>query len=70
MTKEFVSRMDYAQCERAYRAYTELACIYEDVCQGAYAARAYKEYFAIMDSRENIRRRVVELANIASNGKQ
>jgi len=70
MTKEFVSHMSYAQCARAYKAYTCLACIYEDVCNGPYGAKAYKEYFAIMDSRDNIRARVVELANIASNGEQ
>lgn len=70
MTKELVSRMSYAQCERAYKAYTDLACVYEDVCNGPFGAKAYKEYFAIMDSRDNIRARVVELANIASHGKQ
>lgn len=70
MTKEFITRMSYEQLEQAYYAYSKLACIYEEVCQGPYSARAYKEYFAVMDSRENIRRRVEELAIIRSHGEK
>lgn len=70
MTREFVERMTYAQLERAHAAYTQLACVYEDVCGGPYPAREYKEYFAIMDSRKNISKRVIDLASRESHGKQ
>ena len=61
MKKEIVDKMSRAQLEVAHNAYTALAGIYEDVCNGPMNARAYREYFSIMDSRESIRRRWNEL---------
>lgn len=68
MTKDFVKGMSYPQLERAYRAYTDLMCIYEDVCAGPYGARQHREYFGIADSRDNIRQRVIELSKMNSHG--
>lgn len=61
MTSELMNKMTAAQIERAHAAYTQLAALYEDICDGPYQARAYKEYFAIMDNRERLRRRFVFL---------
>lgn len=55
MTKEFVKHLSSEQLQQAHISYTRLALIFEDVCGGPYKAREFKEYFAIMDSRENIR---------------
>ena len=66
MTKELVSRMRYEDLEKAYAAYTRLMMVYESACGGPYAAREYKEYFAIMDSRNNIRQEVVNRSNSSS----
>lgn len=55
MTKDLVKRLTSEQLQQAHISYTQLALIYEDVCGGPYKAREFKEYFAIMDSRENIR---------------
>lgn len=63
MTKSFCGRLSAEQAQRAHRAYTDIACIYEDVCGGPYKAREYKEYFAVMDSREYLRQRFNELMN-------
>lgn len=63
MTKELVGRLTAEQCERAHAAYTTLACIYEDVCGGPYGARQFKEYFAVMDSREYLRQRFMQLTS-------
>ena len=68
MTKELCARMRYEDLERAYRAYTDLALAYENTCGGPYAAREFKEYFAIMDSRNNIRQEVINRSNDDSNG--
>ena len=59
MTKEFVKSVRYEDLERAYQAYNTLMMVYENTCGGPYAARAYKEYFAIGDSRDNIRMEVI-----------
>lgn len=59
MTKEFVKSVRYQDLEKAYAAYTTLMGVYEDTCGGPYAARANKEYFAICDSRDNIRQEVI-----------
>ena len=59
MTKEFCKSIAYSDLERAYAAYNELMCVYENTCGGPYAARAHKEYFAVCDSRDNIRSEVV-----------
>lgn len=61
MKAEFVARLNAEQCQRAYSAYNQLAIIYEDICGGPYGAREFKEYFAIMDSRDYLRRRYNEL---------
>ena len=55
MTKEFVKTLATQELQMAHRAYSQLAVIYENVCGGPYKAREHKEYFAIMDSRENLR---------------
>lgn len=68
MTKELCARMRYEDLERAYKAYNELMLAYENTCGGPYAARQYKEYFAICDSRENIRQEVLNRANNKSHG--
>lgn len=68
MTKELCARMRYEDLERAYKAYTELALVYEDTCGGPYAAREFKEYFAIMDSRNNIRQEVINRSSNGDNG--
>lgn len=57
MTKEFIERMTAEQLEKAHAAYSQIAIIYEDVCGGPYKAREYREYFGVMDNRENIKRR-------------
>lgn len=68
MTKELCARMRYEDLERAYKAYTELALVYENTCGGPYAARQFKEYFAIVDSRNNIRQEVINRSNNDSHG--
>ena len=70
MTKEFVKSMPYDQLAKAYGAYSTLMCVYEDVCGGPYKAREFKEYFAIADSRTNIREEVARRATEASHGEQ
>ena len=61
MKAELISRMNALQVEEAHAAYTKLACIYEDLCNGPMNARQYKEYFAIMDNREALRKRFLQL---------
>lgn len=68
MTKEFVRGISYDDLTRAYSAYNTLMAVYENTCGGPYAARAFKEYFAICDSRDNIRAEVINRANNQSNG--
>ena len=63
MSTEFIQRMSILQIEEAHAAYTKLAVIYEDVCNGPMNARQFKEYYAIMDSRERLRKRFIELNN-------
>lgn len=63
MSTEFIQRMSVLQIEEAHAAYTKLAVIYEDVCNGPMNARQFKEYYAIMDSRERLRKRFIELNN-------
>lgn len=69
MKAELIERMTAAQIEKAHAAYTQLACIYEDLCNGPMNARQYKEYFAIMDNREMLRKRFNQLV-LESDGKQ
>lgn len=68
MTKEFVKSVEYADLERAYNAYNTLMSVYENACGGPYKAREFKEYFAIVDSRDNIRQEVVRRAQGGQNG--
>lgn len=63
MTKELISRLTADQCERLHAAYTQIACLYEDICGGPYGARQFKEYFAVMDTRENLRQRFMKLTS-------
>ena len=70
MTKELVKSMRYSDLERAYGAYSVLMCVYEDTCGGPYAAQAHKEYFAIRDSRDNIRQEVTRRAQEVNHGQQ
>ena len=69
MNAEFIAKMNAAQIEQAHAAYTRLAAIYEDVCNGPYQARAYKEYFAIMDNRSRLRASFIAKTN-EDNGNQ
>lgn len=57
MKVEVIERLNAVQVQEAHAAYTKLAAIYEDVCNGPMNARQYKEYFAIMDAREALRKR-------------
>lgn len=68
MTKEFVKSVRYEDLERAYQAYNTLMMVYEDTCGGPYAARAHKEYFAVRDSRDNIRAEVIERSKEVNHG--
>lgn len=68
MTKDFVKGVAYTDLERAYSAYNTLMSVYENACGGPYAARAHKEYFAISDSRDNIRLEVINRTNETSYG--
>lgn len=60
--------MRYEDLELAYNAYNALMMAYENTCGGPYAARQYKEYFAICDSRDNIRKEVLNRSNEQSHG--
>ena len=61
MKAELIDRLSAEQVERAHAAYTQLAAIYEDVCDGPYRAREHREYLGIMDSRETLRKRFIYL---------
>lgn len=62
MKAELIKALSIEQVEKAHAAYTALAVIYESVCDGPRNARAYREYFGIMDTRENLRKRYIELS--------
>ncbi len=68
MTKDLCKQVSYADLTRAYEAYNTLMSVYENTCGGPYGARAHKEYFAISDSRDNIRQEVMRRAEEASYG--
>lgn len=68
MTKEFVAGVAYTDLERAYQAYNVLMSVYENSCGGPFQARRYKEYFAIRDSRDNIRAEVINRSKGGSDG--
>ena len=68
MTKDFVKGVAYTDLERAYAAYNTLMSVYENACGGPYGARAHKEYFAISESRDNIRLEVINRTNEESHG--
>lgn len=61
MTKDFCRLLTAEQAQKVHYAYSIIAATYENVCGGPYKAREYKEYFAAMDSRENLRLRYNEL---------
>ena len=68
MTREFVKGVAYSELDRAHKAYSELISVYENTCGGVYAARNHKEYFALCDSRNNIRREVLNRIGVDSHG--
>ena len=68
MTKDLCRSMSYEDLTRAYQAYNTLMAVYENTCGGPYAARSHKEYFAICDSRDNIRLEVISRSNTQSHG--
>ena len=68
MTKEFVAGVVYTDLERAYAAYNALMSVYENTCGGPRGAMAHKEYFAIRDSRDNIRAEVINRSRGGSDG--
>lgn len=68
MTKEFVAGVVYTDLERAYQAYNTLMAVYENTCGGPRGAMAHKEYFAIRDSRDNIRAEVINRSKGGSDG--
>lgn len=68
MTKAFVKSVSYKDLERAYQAYNALMMVYENTCGGPYAAREHKEYFAICDSRDNIRQEVINRSKENNDG--
>ena len=68
MTKDVCRQVSYADLTRAYEAYNTLMSVYENTCGGPYGARAHKEYFAISDSRDNIRQEVTRRAEEANHG--
>lgn len=68
MTKEFIEKVKYEDLERAYQAYNQLMLVYEYTCGGPYKAKEYREYFAIVDSRDRIRAEVFKRANTQSHG--
>lgn len=61
MKAELIERLNVVQIQEAHAAYTKIAAIYEDVCNGPTGARNYKEYFAVMDTREALRKRFYNL---------
>lgn len=70
MTKEFVKGVSYPDLQMAYSAYNTLMMVYENTCGGPYQARQHKEYFAICDSRDNIRQEVLRRSNLEGHGEQ
>lgn len=68
MTKEFMQSVIYTDLERAYSAYNTLMAVYENACGGPRGAMAHKEYFAIRDSRDNIRLEVINRSKGGSDG--
>lgn len=68
MTKEFVASVAYTDLERAYAAYNVLMSVYENTCNGPWGAMGIKEYMAIKDSRDNIRREVINRSRGGSDG--
>lgn len=68
MTKELVKTMRYDDLTRAYQAYNVLMSVYEDACGGPRGAMSHKEYFAIRDSRDNIRQEVLNRSNNDNHG--
>lgn len=70
MKAELIERMSAEQLQKAHAAYTQIACIYEDICGGPYGARNYREYFGIMDTREALRKRFLSLTAFNDGNKQ
>jgi len=68
MTREFVAGVVYTDLERAYAAYNVLMSVYENTCGGPRGAMAHKEYFAIRDSRDNIRSEVINRSRGGNDG--
>lgn len=50
MKAELLKTMSLEQLNEARKSYLGLWSLYEQICGGPYAARQYKEYFAICDN--------------------
>lgn len=61
MKRELIDKLNLLEVQKAHAAYSTLAVLYEALCGGPNGAKAYKEYFAIMDSREMLRQRALRL---------
>lgn len=61
MTREYIARLNAAQVERLHGAYSVIAATYEDIMGGPMNCRGIKEYHAVMDSREALRQRFMQL---------
>lgn len=61
MKKELIDKLCAADVERLHEAYTKIAVVYENMCGGPYKAKEHKEYFAVMNTREYLRKRFMEL---------
>lgn len=72
MKREIIDKLSFVEVQKAHAAYSTLAVLYESVLGGPNAAKQYKEYFAIMDSREMLRLRALMFieAERESDGKQ
>lgn len=68
MTQDVCQRVSYDNLRRAYSAYNELMAVYEDTFGGPRGAMACKEYFAIRDSRDNIRKEVERRSKEVNHG--
>ena len=61
MNKTQAQGLNMVEAERFYRAYTAIMDAYEAVYRGIHAARQFKEYHALRDSRQNCYNRYCEL---------
>lgn len=62
MRAELLNKCTLEQLSRVHKAYTEIAAVYEDLCNGPRGAQQYKEYWGVMSNREEIRKRAFLLS--------